>query len=659
MSLTAQMHLMAGLGALGLGFGVLLAEPRRRRNRLFALLCGTLVTWNLGVALWRSDIAPVFPWHRLFLIGSCFAAPVGLHFFLNLTGRGATGRWWLRTAYGVAAALYLSAWTPAYDSGQAWNLAAIVVLSPIFVAALVAIGRAKRERRGVERHAYRLLLAGSILAVAGGLSDFLPRGGAEFPQIGPLTVLILLVIVCALVIRYRFLDVHSFLARTLALVAGAALASLVLHAVVRSTRGSLAAIFLSTIVIFLIAGPGARLVISGARVFLGRRDALSHALVDLSRRLPAAHTADEVWRSIGDGLKPLEGESRLTVYLARPDEPSFSPAYQMGDDRSPPIGRHEPLPLLLERERAPVARHLVEERARDALDRFNQLDAELLVPLFRDDRLIGWISVGGDLPDRYLRPGIAAALLAVGNQVIASLDRLEAIEEARRREALAAVGEMAAGLAHEVRNPLGAIRGAAEVLETETDPARAREMLEVIREETARLGRVVGDFLDYARPGGLEREPIDLADLARRTLRSSAAAGEGLRGEVRMAPGAPQALGDPGQLQRAIANIVRNAREAAGEGGRLIIEVAPDGPDRVAIRFEDDGPGIPRELVPRIFQPFFTTRPGGTGLGLALVHRVVEAHGGEVRVDGRPGAGAVFTLVLPARPASGPAGAGS
>ncbi|HZN02758.1 MAG TPA: ATP-binding protein, partial [Candidatus Polarisedimenticolia bacterium] len=255
---------------------------------------------------------------------------------------------------------------------------------------------------------------------------------------------------------------------------------------------------------------------------------------------------------------------------------------------------------------------------------------------------------GGGFPDRYLRAEIAAALLAVGNQVVASLERLQAIEQARRREALAAVGEMAAGLAHEVRNPLGAIQGAAQVLSGETDPVRARDMLEVIQEETARLGRVVGDFLDYARAGGRRRESVDLADLARRALRSSDAAGDGLQGVVRVAPGTPPAAGDPDQLQRAIGNIVRNACEAAGRGGRLTIDVAPEGAHRVSMRFEDDGPGIPPENVPRLFLPFFTTRPGGTGLGLALVHRVMEAQGGEVRVDVRPGRGAVFTLVLPA-----------
>jgi signal transduction histidine kinase len=661
LSLTAQMHLMAGLGALGLGLGALLAEPRRRRNRLFALLCGTLVIWSIGVALWRGDYLPGFPWYRVYLIGSCFAAPAGLHFFLDLVGRTASRRWMLRLAYAVATGLYISAWTPAYHHKPGWNIAAMFALSPVFLMALISIRQLLHERQGrYERNAYRLLLAGSILAVIGGLSDFLPRAGRAIPRIGPLTILILLVIICALVIRHRFLDVHSFLARTLALVTGAAVASLLFYAVVSFTDGAILPIFLTTIIILLIAGPGARFFLSGARIVLGRRDALSNALVDLSQKLPTARDASDVWRSIGEGLRPLEGDSRVAIYLTRPDDALFRPAYQTGSGQGPPpIDCNDPLPQLLEQERAPITRLLVEERGRDALDQFNQLDVELLVPLCRDGRLAGWIGVGGGFPDRYLRSEIAAALVAVGNQVVASLERLQAIEEARRREALAAVGEMAAGLAHEVRNPLGAIQGAAQVLVSETDPIRTHDMLEVIQEETSRLGRVVGDFLDYARAGGRRREPIDLADLARRALRSSEAAGEGLRGEVRVAPGTPHASGDPDQMQRAIGNIVRNAREAAGEGGCLTIDVAGEGADRVSIRFEDDGPGIASDVVPRLFQPFFTTRSCGTGLGLALVHRVIEAQGGEVRVEGRPGSGAVFTLVLPALADDGPRGAES
>jgi signal transduction histidine kinase len=274
--------------------------------------------------------------------------------------------------------------------------------------------------------------------------------------------------------------------------------------------------------------------------------------------------------------------------------------------------------------------------------------AEMVAPLLRGEHLVGWIGVGGGYPGGYLTADTAAALLAVGNQAVASLGRIAAVEEARRRQALAAVGEMAAGLAHEVRNPVGAIRGAAQVLAAEREPGRAAEMLEVIEEETGRLGRVVGDFLDYARPDSPRREPVDLAGLLRSCLRSAEAAGLGLRAEVRVAPGTPPVLGDPDQLGRALNNLVRNAREAAGPDGSLRTELRPHGRHDVALRLEDDGPGIPPEVMSRLFQPFHTSKAGGTGLGLALAHRIIEAHGGSIRAEGRPGQGAAFTIILPA-----------
>ncbi|MGH7341018.1 MAG: sensor histidine kinase, partial [Candidatus Rokuibacteriota bacterium] len=120
-----------------------------------------------------------------------------------------------------------------------------------------------------------------------------------------------------------------------------------------------------------------------------------------------------------------------------------------------------------------------------------------------------------------------------------------------------------------------------------------------------------------------------------------------LRATMRAAPEVPPAAGDPDQILRAFANLIRNAREAAGPGGLLEIDVSCDGPGRVAIRFSDDGPGIAPEHLPRLFQPFFTTKEGGHGLGLALVHRVAQAHDGEVRVESRPGSGTAFTLALP------------
>jgi len=172
-------------------------------------------------------------------------------------------------------------------------------------------------------------------------------------------------------------------------------------------------------------------------------------------------------------------------------------------------------------------------------------------------------------------------------------------------------------------------------------------MLEVIQQETAQLGRVVSDFLEYASPRGRGRRPVDISDELRRAMRAAEAAGMGLAGGVRVDPDTPAVVADSEQLQRIFCNLIWNAREAAGSNGHLHVEVAPDGGGRVSIRFEDDGEGIPPSEMPRLFKPFHTTKANGTGLGLALVHRLVEAHDGEIRVEGRPGRGAVFTIILP------------
>ena len=173
-------------------------------------------------------------------------------------------------------------------------------------------------------------------------------------------------------------------------------------------------------------------------------------------------------------------------------------------------------------------------------------------------------------------------------------------------------------------------------------------MLEVIVEESGRLDRVIGEFLDYARPGSPRGGPVSPGELVRHAVRGAGLAGREMNTEIHVEPGTPRVTGDGDQLLRAMENLIRNAREATGPEGTLKVDIrrAPTG--EVVLRFEDDGPGISAPELSQIFRPFHTTKPGGTGLGLALVHRIVHAHGGDIRVEGRPGQGAVFTLLLPA-----------
>jgi two-component system sensor histidine kinase HydH len=272
---------------------------------------------------------------------------------------------------------------------------------------------------------------------------------------------------------------------------------------------------------------------------------------------------------------------------------------------------------------------------------------DLVLPLRGTAGWLGWIAVGGPVPGRYLNEEVAAACTAVANQTAATLERLAALERARQRATLAAVGELAAGLAHEIRNPVAAIRGAGQAMGSEATPRQREEMLEVIAEESSRLDRVVGEFLAYARPEPPGRDPVDLSRIVTEALRSARAAGLDLRDAVRVAPGTPRVAGDAERIRRVIDNLLRNAHEAAGDGVTLRITIEPASARSVCLTVEDDGPGIPDEELARVLRPFHTTKTQGTGLGLSLAQRIVEAHGGEMAVDRGSLGGARIRITLP------------
>ncbi len=234
--------------------------------------------------------------------------------------------------------------------------------------------------------------------------------------------------------------------------------------------------------------------------------------------------------------------------------------------------------------------------------------------------------------------------------------------ELRRSERLAAVGELSASIAHEIRNPLAAISGSIQVMQKD-GPARSPEshrLMEIVMREVDRLDRLIGDFLSFARPGEPQIELVRLEDLVGEVLAMFEASRPA---QVSVEQDLHAGLGvhaDPGQLRQVLWNLIVNAAQAMPEGGAVRIEARPrhgrapqerrssgrmdeQKPVWAEITVMDQGVGIPKELVDRVFDPFFTTKPGGTGLGLAIVHRVIAEHRGVVRVA--RGAGAFRTAI--------------
>jgi signal transduction histidine kinase len=222
-------------------------------------------------------------------------------------------------------------------------------------------------------------------------------------------------------------------------------------------------------------------------------------------------------------------------------------------------------------------------------------------------------------------------------------------EESRLAESLARLGEMAGGVAHELRNSLATLRGYLTLIERRPDEESIADYLAEIRREADHLERVLQDFLAFARPGTARLQEIDLAELARRAAADPSLAGV----EVRVRPSVHVRLrGDAQLLERALRNLLYNAAQAQTEAGlegpvEVGIDLVEGLDGGVELAVEDRGPGLSEEVRERLFHPFATGRRGGVGLGLALAHRIVTLHGGRIRLEDRPGGGTRALLFFP------------
>jgi len=242
-----------------------------------------------------------------------------------------------------------------------------------------------------------------------------------------------------------------------------------------------------------------------------------------------------------------------------------------------------------------------------------------------------------------------------------------ALEQLLQAEKLAALGELVAGVAHEINNPLASVLGYTELALKTAPPGKIRRYLETAASEAERAGKIVRNLLTFARKHPPEKKPHSLNEIVEKTLELKAYhfRVNQIRLERQLDPALPSILLDGHQIQQVLLNLLNNAEQAIaerGRGGKIRVETRRQG-DSIEMAVEDDGPGIPEEIQARIFEPFFTTKQDGrgTGLGLSLCHGIVQEHGGQIRVESRPGQGAKFVVSLPAieAPADSPGEAGA
>jgi signal transduction histidine kinase len=223
------------------------------------------------------------------------------------------------------------------------------------------------------------------------------------------------------------------------------------------------------------------------------------------------------------------------------------------------------------------------------------------------------------------------------------------VEHVKRAARMSALGHLSAGLAHEIRNPLASIEGAAAIVQREPDNIpRRSEFLEIIQEETRRLNGLVTSFLDFARPRPPALRSTDVGALIESILNllSQTTTRTDVEFKTEIDPNLRPVLCDPEQIKQVLLNLTLNAVQAMPDGGQVSVSASIE-QDRLNILVRDQGPGIPEAVVDSIYDPFFTTKETGTGLGLPVAYQILQQHGGELRLESNGPDGACFLVSLP------------
>jgi two-component system, NtrC family, sensor histidine kinase HydH len=537
--------------------------------------------------------------------------------------------------------------------------------------------RYRRTPSRVEKIRLLYLLVGGLTTVTAAILDLIPWA----PSVGNIFITIYLYFLSQTLVRYRLLDLNELLGRMVVAAALSSIATIIygLLLIKLVDLNEIGLLFLNA----LIASTAIIIVFEPLRLLLERvvNRWMFQEKYELFRRIESLR-ADlmnviDVRDLVPRVLSALEDSRRVThasMYIVDPDGSAYDLIGHIGPR---PEGRIDAVAHrgFLERlRRAGVVsiegleRELLALRNRQGEEReallvvvrvLELLNGSVVLAILGEEQLLGMLV----LRDERLREAYSSEEIELFRGVAASigvtLQNSQIYERMKERDRLAALGQMAAGLAHEIRNPLGSIKGAAQYLqpvEGQKPDASTREFLDIIVEEVDRLNRIVSQFLDYARPYRGDQSPLDVNDVVRKTINLIEKERSGSRVEIAMnlLEGLPPVRADAQQLRQVFLNLTINAFDAMPQGGRLQVSSGLRRSTRrgasaafLEIRFRDDGIGIPPADLRSLFIPFFTTKEKGTGLGLPISQRIIENHGGTIEVRSQPGSGSTFTVLLP------------
>ena len=693
MEIRTQVALLASIVATALGLSMLLRAGRARVQTLystFALSVGGFYLAQFVQTLVEASSSPA-PWALRVVLGAklisgALVPSSALAFFLEFLvvspsayrkGRRVA---WLSGIFGLAVAV-----SPLAGNGWAQLGLGVWVFSALLISVSLVVGRMRQTDSRIERTRLAYLAIGAAASIFFAALDFAARLSPLVPTLGPVICALYLFFLAQTLLRLRLMDLHELLGKIASQSVLAAVLALVFTLLTIWVKGNVSLFLFNTmlaafVMLTLLEPLRAKIDERVVAIFFRERFALLRSLSGLRARMNNVIDVNELTTLVLGALHETRRVTHTSIYLLAEDRPGF----RLLDSRGP-----APVPFLdtaaargvlaaassgqkavllenLERRIAELRARTAEgKKTRDEIKRLAdtrqallQMRSGISVPLISNDRVIGFMNLWDErVPEAYASDEIAL-VLDVAERLSMVIENSKLYDRMRERDRLAALGEMSAGLAHEIRNPLGAIKGAAQCLNPKGLTGEDQEFLGVIVEEVNRLNGVVTEFLDYARPLKQNFGPTDMNEVVTRTMRL-------IQNDIpatvevtlELSESLPRVSADAEQLKQVLLNLIRNATQAmkAGPGKITLRTQGPDrfpdfrtGNDGVELHVTDTGPGIPDDQQPHIFVPFYTTKQEGTGLGLAICQRIVKSHGGAISVQSRGSEGTTFIVRLPA-----------
>ena len=686
MDFLSQSAAILSFVSFALGVSVWSRGPSDRLNRWFGVLCFWITAWS--VFFFLSSVWSMYSHYRSHLVLNLGLGPVGLRFVRYLVRERRFGFKLEYAALALSGVLGI-ALIFGLEAQHTWIQQLVYFAPSLLLIRVVQIAWSERSL-GMRR---LWVYLGAISTLLLCCMDHIPALGRIVPGIGNLALTVYLFFLAHRITRSRMLSAQTLSSKFLVIAMIGGILTAVYSLMFAWIDGRPALFLLNSLVIsFLLimaVGPFEKGTEWLLLKTLSQRHGRSKKLIQRQvQRIMSSIDAAGIYREILETVFQSLHPDWIALYVLRPDGTTFKRVSSKGRE---PVGVHAPLEVMRDFAIAHDLRYRLEHdsflpviwdvelrselsRALSKVDRdrhiasdhaLSLLGCDVALALYRNHELYGFVALRSRsaLEGASLQWSELALLDPFLSAAGSGLSNLGVFLAERERERLVELGEMAAGLAHEIRNPLGVIRGAAQVLSTSSNSHSSQQnqkLLQAIVKETDRMNGVVTQFLDYARPSPQDHCDLELSQVIRAAIHQWA---DLEHNRTLIFIGQTEEIwihGSELQLVQVIRNLVQNSIQSvanrSSEKGyvpevRVELAVVPvEGGQQAVVHVFDNGTGIDQENLGKIFVPFFTTKAKGTGLGLSVSQRIMLAHRGRIEVQSEAGKYAKFSLVFPHLP---------